>query len=382
MSVSENQMKLESHLSANFNFRINEITGAIEVKNESCLLWDELNEFNIYRRLRIDGYKISLNELIYLLKSDFVDKYNPFKTYFENLSHWNESDPDFICKLSSYVKVTNQERFLNHFKKWLVRTVKCALCDEYLNKNALILVHYKQNSGKTTFIRFLCPPVLKDYFTENISFDKDSMIALIENFIINLDELATFSKVEIGQLKSILSKSFVKERHPFERKAKKLPRRASFIGSTNMTEFLTDPTGNVRWIPFEVLVIDWKYSKDINIDDVWRQSYSLYKSGFDCDITAEEIKENEIANKNFLIITPEMELIMKNYFPGRKDDHDLFRTTTEIEMALREECGDRIKISNQQVGKALKILNYARDNRYAKEKDYPSKAYYLKFREK
>lgn len=382
MNISDNHKKLESHLSANFNFRINDITGAIEVQNEKSEMWDELNEFNIYRRLRIDGYKISLNELIYLLKSDFVAKYNPFKNYFENLPSWNESEIDFIYKLSSYIKVTSQERFQNHLKKWLVRTVKCALCDEYLNKNALILVHDKQNSGKTTFIRFLCPPVLKDYFTENISFDKDSMIALIENFIINLDELATFSKVEIGQLKSVLSKSFVKERHPFERKAKKLPRRASFIGSTNMTEFLTDPTGNVRWIPFEVFDIDWKYSKEINIDDVWRQSYSLYKCGFDCDITAEEIKENEVANKNFLIITPEMELIMKNYFPGRKDDHDLFRTTTEIEMALREECGDRIKISNQQVGKALKILNYARDNRYAKEKDYPSKAYYLKFREK
>lgn len=380
MSVSENHKNLEKHLSANFEFRINEITGAIEVKNEASELWDELNEFNIYRRLRIDGYKISLNELIYLLKSDFVSKYNPFKSYFENLLPWNGSDTDFIYKLSSYIKVTSQERFHNHLKKWLVRAVKCALCDEYLNKNALILVHDKQNSGKTTFIRFLCPQVLKDYFTENISFDKDSMIALIENFIINLDELATFSKVEIGQLKSILSKSFVKERHPFERKAKKLPRRASFIGSTNMSEFLTDPTGNVRWIPFEVVNIDWKYSKEINIDDVWRQAYQLYKSDFECDITAEEIRQNEMANKNFLIVTPEMELIMKNYIPGRKDDHDLFRTTTEIEAALREEGGDRIKISNRQVGMALKILDYSRDNRYEKEKAYPLKAYYLKFR--
>ena len=94
------------------------------------------------------------------------------------------------------------------------------------------MVHELQNSGKTTFIRFLCPPALKNYMTENISFDKDSLIALIENFIINLDELATFSKVEINSLKSILSKSFIKERHPFERKAKKLSRRASFIGST------------------------------------------------------------------------------------------------------------------------------------------------------
>ena len=45
--------------------------------------------------------------------------------------------------------------------------------------------------------------------TENISFDKDSLIALIENFIINLDELATFTRVEINALKSILSKSFI-----------------------------------------------------------------------------------------------------------------------------------------------------------------------------
>ena len=108
------------------------------------------------------------------------------------------------------------------------------------------------------------------YVTENISFDKDSLISLIENLIINLDELATFSKGEINTLKSILSKTFAKKCHPFERKAKKLPQRASFIGSTNLTEFLNDPTGNVRWIPFEISGIDWRnYSKVINIDHVW-----------------------------------------------------------------------------------------------------------------
>ncbi|MGF7233311.1 VapE domain-containing protein [Arachidicoccus sp.] len=286
--VQEQHIKLETYLSDNFFFRLNEITGAIEVNDITDAPWEELNEFNIYRRLRLDGFKVSLNELIYLLKSDYVKKFNPLQTYFNSLGSYNEKEKDWVKHLCSFVKVKNPTRFERHFKKWLVRTIKCALEDNYTNKNAMIIVGSEQNTGKTTFCRFLCPSALKDYYTENISFDKDSMIALIENFIISLDEMATFTKVEINALKSILSKSFVKERHPFERKAKKLPRRASFIGSTNMSEFLTDPTGNVRWIPFEIFGIDWNYSKEVNIDDVWRQAYSLYKSNFPCDVTAEE----------------------------------------------------------------------------------------------
>lgn len=381
MSKFETYQKLEIYLKDNFLFRLNEITGNIEFKTRfSDSGWEELNEYNVYRQLKLEDIQASLNELIYLLKSDFVPKYNPLHVYFASLDAWKKGNEDFIGKLCDYVKVKNSQRFRKHFEKWLVRTIKCALEDDYINKHAIILVHDKQNSGKTTFIRFLCPPILKSYFTENISFDKDSMIALIENFIINLDELATFTKVEINALKSILSKAFIKERHPFERKAKKLPRRASFIGSTNMTEFLTDPTGNVRWIPFEIFSIDWNYSKDININDVWSQAYNLYLSGFPCDITAEEVKENELENRAFVVTTVEMELIMKYYLPGIKEDYDIFKTATEIEIALRENEKTFLKISHLQLGKALTMLGFVKDNRYNKDKGFPVKAYYLKFR--
>ena len=371
--------KLETYLTNHFNFRLNEITGAIEFRKKDVDSWEELNEFNIYRQLKLEGFVINLNELMYLLKSDYVEKYQPFKDYFESLTEW-DGVTDHIRQLCSYVKLNNAERFERQFRKWMIRTIKCALEDQYCNKNAIILVHDKQNSGKTTFIRFVCPPSLKEYMAENISFDKDSLIALIENFIINLDELATFTKVEINALKSILSKSFVKERHPFERKAKKLSRHASFIGSTNMTEFLTDPTGNVRWIPFEIYGIDWGYSATINIDQVWGQAYAFYKAGMCCEVTAEEIRENEEANKNFTIVSPEMELLMKYYSPGSKEDKDCFLTTGEIEMALKKETNNLVKINNIPLGKALRTLGFTRDNRYSKEKEYPVKAYYLKFR--
>jgi predicted P-loop ATPase len=372
--------RLEKYLTAQFHFRLNEITGSIEFKKHFENVWEELNEFNIYRQLKLEGFKINLNELIYLLKSDYVERFNPFLSYFKGLPTWESNHEDYIAKLCSYVKLRNPRRFERHFKKWLVRTIKCSLEDQYSNKNAIILVHEVQNSGKTTFIRFLCPPALKNYMTENISFDKDSLIALIENFIINLDELATFTRVEINALKSILSKSFIKERHPFERKAKKLSRRASFIGSTNMTEFLSDPTGNVRWIPFEISRIDWNYSNEVNIDYVWAQAYALYRAGFECDITAEEVKENEEENRQFTMVNFEMELLMKYYTPGTKESHDLFRTTGEIEIGLKEATNGIAKISNHQLGKALRMLGFTRDNRYQKGKEYPIKAYYLKFR--
>ncbi len=380
INKKQEHIRFEKYLSDHFHFRSNEITGSIEFKRKENPYWEELNEFNVYRQLKLEGFRINLNELIYLLKSDFVQKFNPFKEYFESLPSWENNSPDIIAQLCSHIRLRNSSRFERHFKKWMVRTIKCALEDSYSNKNAIILVHEQQNSGKTTFIRFLCPPTLKNYMAENISFDKDSLIALIENMIINLDELATFTRVEINALKSILSKSFVKERHPFERKAKKLARRASFIGSTNMTEFLSDPTGNVRWIPFEISAIDWNYSKTIAIDEVWAQAYAMYKSGFPCDVTAEEVMENEQENKQFIMVTPEMELLTKYYTPGTKEDHDLFKTTGEIEIGLKEATNGMAKISNHQLGKALRMLHFIRDNRYAKGKDYPIKAYYLKFR--
>lgn len=81
-------IRLERYLTNQFYFRLNEITGSIEFKKKSETQWEELNEFNIYRQLRLEGFKCNLNELIYLLKSDYVERYNPFLSYFQSLPRW------------------------------------------------------------------------------------------------------------------------------------------------------------------------------------------------------------------------------------------------------------------------------------------------------
>lgn len=306
-----------------------------------------------------------------------METYNPIKNYFEKVSKFERnSNIDYIDQLSDYIKTRDQERFKIQFKKMFVRMVACALDDRFINKQAFILVHDRQNSGKTTFLNWLCPPDLKDYISENIGTDKDSLIALGENFIINMDELATFNRSEINALKSMLSKAYIKVRHPFGKKAILTSRRASFVGSTNKTTFLNDETGSVRWLCFELQSINWNYNKEVNIDLIWAQAFDLFNSDFEFELSAKEIEENEKENKKYLIHSFEIDFLQQNYFPGTKEENDGFYTSTDFLKVMNEKLGHSFKTSVQNIGKALKILEFEQSNKFNGQ--YTIKGYYFK----
>ncbi|WP_422358592.1 VapE domain-containing protein [Reichenbachiella sp.] len=347
----------------------------IELKPRSVNSWQPLNENNLYRELQHEGINFSIPNLIALMKSDFVRSYDPFVQYFESLTEWDGKD--HIDHFASFIHASDKERFRCHFKKMLVRVVACALNPKVFNKQALILVQCEQNSGKSTLSRFLAPPELSEYVAENIATDKDSLISLCENFIIILDELATMSKLEVNALKSIFSKDKVKVRRPYERKAEMITRRASFIGSTNNLEFLNDETGSVRWLCFEIIKIDWNYSKEVVINKVWSQAYSLYQSGFKYELTTEEIIENDQINKKHQVNTSELELIQQYLKPGSKEQHDEFWNATQVMNYLTAKTERAIPLKLILVGKALAILGFSREQKW--NGTYQIKGYYLSY---
>jgi hypothetical protein len=361
---------VRNYLTNHFDIRYNTVSTEFEYKEKNQEEYKAMNENNIFIKMSLDGLTFSLNNLMAFLKSDLVPRYNPLTRYFESLPEWS-GETDYIQNLASYVKLKPEvhERFDTHFKKWLVRVVKCAIVDSYFNKQAFILVHDKQNSGKSTFCRFLCPPSLSNYIAENLSIDKDSRILLTTNLLINLDELSTLSKFEINSLKSLFSKDKINDRLPYDRKNSIIPRRASFIGSTNQAEFLSDESGSVRWLCFVIESIDWAYKEKINIDEVWAQAYHLFKTNFVCDLNQDEIKENEEYNRQFNITTSEFELIQKYLSPATKEVHECFMTATEILLYIAEQTFGRAKLNTNNVGKALKMLSFSR------EKKYPEKSY-------
>jgi hypothetical protein len=72
----------------------------------------------------------------------------------------------------------------------------------------------------------------------------------------------------------------------------------------------TDETGSVRWQIFEVLEIDFNYSKEININQVWAQAYfnAFERKNYNPELTAEDIQENEKRNEKYKQVSLEQKL--------------------------------------------------------------------------
>ncbi len=337
------------YLECKYDIAYNEISHDFQISVKGSRKRHCLNLNSLIIELAKAGVDIPTGKLEILIRSEWIPRYNPIKGYFDNLPEWDGND--HILQLASYVPVHGKEVFDYHFRKWLVRTIKCALEPGYSNKQAFVLSHPGQNSGKTTWCRFLCPPELSEYMAEDISNDKDARIQLCRNFLYNLDELAVLSKKDVNALKAFFSKTFINERLPYDRKNTTLPRICSFVGSTNMSSFLNDETGSVRWLCFELKGrIDFAYSKEVDIDRVWSQAYHLAYSdpNFDPELSIEDIRENEERNKKYTRLTTEEELVSKYY--EKSDDIDDFVTASDVLVKLG--CLN-LRLNKINMGRAL-----------------------------
>ena len=362
--------RTENYLSNKYDIRLNIVSNCIELRNKNeNSIFKEANENNLYRELQHANLNLPLNKLNSLLQSDFVEKYNPFELYFEGLGIWNQDiEEDYIGKLCKYIPAKDPIRFEKQFRKMLVRSIACALEENVFNKQVFVLVGAGQNTGKSTFCRWLCPPFLSDHMTEYINTDKDGLIVLATNFLINMDELATLSKTEINSLKSLISKDKINVRLPFARRTSVHPRRANFIGSTNNDEFLTDETGSVRWLCFEIEgTINFNYRDDFKINDIWRQAYTLYKDRFQYQLTPSEIKENEISNNKHFVASQEMHLITEYFEVPKENEYSENYTSTQILNHIQNKM-HYARLNLYKIGKVMTKLGYEKATKYSSEK--------------
>lgn len=377
--------RIQHYLFAENEYRVNIVSNQLERKGKKATEWELVNMADIELELFEFGLTGFKDPLRALFGSKHIPKYDPFKTYFEKLEEWDESQPDYINQLADFVHTDDQKWWKQMFKKWLVRAVGQATGSIPFNKQCLTLVG-KQNDGKTTFLDFLVPDGLKTYAKKGFDFgSKEGKFSLIQNFFINLDELASFDKKELNnEFKSVLSESTVKFRLLFQNIETPFPRRASFVASTNQFEFLTDETGNVRWLPFVVKSIQHDaggpkgYAAMVDIDKVWAQAMTLLNDPtFNCNMTPDEISQQEILNRRFLRTTTEMEVISKYYIASDKNDSEaIFCTASDIEEYLRSKVS--LRLYRNQIGKAMQVMGFSQETNYNPKKGYSEKGYFVK----
>ena len=340
--TSSKNSEIEAYLSIRYEFRYNTVLGRTEYRRMNSSDFTKVGRYEINTlRREIDndiGIITSSENLYSIIESSFSPRINPIQEYFKNLPLVDvSSSSPFSLKaipdLASCVVVRNSDKWLPYLTKWLVAVVANAMDDRECRNHTCLVLTGEQGKFKTTFLDLLCPPALHDYsYTGKIyPQEKDTLTYIGQNLIVNIDDqLKALNKRDENELKNLITCPMVKYRMPYDKYVEEHPHLANFVASVNGNDFLTDPTGSRRFLPFEVLSIDIERAKAISMDNVYAEAKALLKSGFRYWFDDDEIAELYRESEDFQVQTAEMELLLRCFEKPTEDESYSLMTTTEI----------------------------------------------------
>ena len=383
--------EIESYLSTHYDFRFNTVLGRTEFSPKYANVYSKVSRYDIntFRR-ELDSEKgiiTSADNLYSIIESSFSPRINPIQEYFKTLPTVDASEVLYkieinqcaIANLASCVIVRNSEKWLPYLIKWLVAVVANAIDDRECRNHTCLVLTGEQGKFKTTFLDLLCPPALKGYsYTGKIyPQEKDTLTYIGQNLIVNIDDqLKALNKRDENELKNLITCPMVKYRMPYDKYVEEHPHLASFVASVNGNDFLTDPTGSRRFLPFEVLAIDIERAKEISMDAVYTEAKALLNAGFRYWFNDEEITELYKESEDFQVQTAEMELLLRCFEKPTEDNpHCTYMTTTEILAYLGVYTHQPLPL--KRMGEALKRAGF---EKVSKRREGSSPVYVYKIR--
>ena len=408
--------EIKSFLDGHVRLRMNEITSRVEYLShtDSTDLTDEgvwlpINDrkVNSLWSKMSEVTRVNKQDLYSIIESDYVPLFNPFTEYLSGLekrSHTDSTDftdftdvpprvgknitsayadeksvrsvrsvcqnnnsvggRDYIRELAQTIRVKGgeQEQMLwyRYLKKWLVGMVASWLSDDVVNNVILVLIG-EQGAYKTTWFNYLLPPPLKQYFytkTNANRMSKDDILTLAQYALVCCEELDTMRPAELNQLKAAVTMPSIDERAAYAHYHEHRKHIASFCGTGNNTQFLSDPTGNRRWLPFEVESIVSPRDHPFHYEGIYSQALALFKSGFQYWFTKEEIQELSRHNKQFE--TPRLEHELVDLYFRKPTDSELGEFMSVARALQLISNGISQKLSAVNVGRAFSDLGFKR----------------------
>ena len=281
------------------------------------------------------GLSITAKEVLAVLQSHRIPEVHPLREYVNACRPFTEDQPDWLGWLAERVTVeggeAEQQLWKSYFRKWFVAMVASWLDDNVVNQQVLVLIG-RQGIFKTTWLEHLLPPELRAYsckMANSSQLNKDERLRIAEYGLIALDEIDAMGPRELNVLKSVITASDVSERAAYGYTKERRIRLASFCASGNKQEFLTDLTGNRRWLPFHVESIQNPFATSLPYEQIYAEARYLIETGFQYWFDMDDINTLEAHHEDFRAQENEEQLLAV-YFDIPTEGSGTFMTTAEI----------------------------------------------------
>ena len=323
------------------------------------------------------GKRVLTKDVLSVLNSDFSILTHPIRDYINQLTTWDGKDR--VHELATHlvaVPVVDyqtpeeaQQAIEWALHKWLVAMVATWMDDRQANHQVFTLIG-EQGIYKSTFFRHLLPELLRGYFWENAhnSFSaKDDKLAIAENCLVEIEEIEATEGRQMAELKALITAESINERRPYALFRKQKARLASFCASGNEQRFLTDQTGNRRWLCFMVSHIDDPRHWDLDYDQLYAQLRDEYQNGFQFWFDKEEEKRVEILNEPFRLTSTEEQLISHRLRQPKRGEEPKMMNASMISVFLG---GGHLnsQLSTRKIGTIMRKMGFKWKHR--KDGDY------------
>ena len=387
--TGENTNNSLSGLNTNLTNDTNNSLG--ENTNLICPQWQPISDriVNTLWSQMSSVMRVNIQDIYRVIESDYVPAFNPFVEYLESLPEWHEGDHDYIADLAATVKIKGEQEHIespeadsslftlrsslpsqeadsslftlrSSLKKWLVGMVAGWISEDVVNNVILVFIG-EQGAYKTTWFNYLLPPQLKQYFytkTNANRMTRDDLLTLAQYGLVCCEELDTMRPAELNQLKAAVTMPSIDERAAYAHFHEHRKHIASFCGTGNNVSFLSDPTGNRRWLPFEVESIVSPREHPFCYEGIYSQALALYKSGFTFWFTKEEIQEQNRHNRKFETPRLEHELVDLYFRKPLEHENSMFMTSSRVLQIIGS--GITQKLSATRIGMAFSELGFQR----------------------
>ena len=198
----------------------------------------------------------------------------------------------------------------------------------------VVVLEGSQGCGKSTFVKMLSPHV--EWFSDSPignTESKDAALSLQGHWLIELGEMSVLSRSGVESLKAFVSSSVDYVRRPYGRLHEELRRQCIFIGTTNQASYLKDQTGNRRFWPVEVGVIDLA-ALQADRDQLWAEAAVREEQGESLFLPQELWEVAETEQEQRLTEDPWADTL-RHFLDGGERWDDVQQTTVEAEPLQR-----------------------------------------------